>query len=99
MLRRGDSHDGALLYVVHCNATTLRPQDKNVIDSEILLQYNVGMPKDKAKQALSRPLQIRVSEDLLELLRKAAERDRRSVSNWARDRLEKAAERELRGGN
>lgn len=38
---------------------------------------------------------IRMDDALYELIAKAAETDRRTVSDWARLRLEEAAKREL----
>lgn len=42
------------------------------------------------------PLQIRITAEQMEMFKKAAEVDGRPLSNWARDRLQKAAEKELR---
>ena len=54
------------------------------------------MAKEPEQRTYDQPLQIRVTDEQLELYREAAENDGRPLSNWARDRLEKAANRELR---
>ncbi|MCB9840740.1 MAG: hypothetical protein H6809_03705 [Phycisphaeraceae bacterium] len=61
------------------------------------------MAKKKAKPApasrtFDKPLQVRVTESLYESFVRAAKADGRSLSNWARDRLEKAAAEELEHG-
>ncbi len=61
-----------------------------------LWQYTIGMAEKGAKRRFDTPLQIRVSVEQHALYEKAAEKDGRPLSNWARDRLEKAARRELR---
>jgi predicted HicB family RNase H-like nuclease len=53
------------------------------------------MVKKKPRRTFGKPLQVRVAPDQLELFRQAADKDGRSVSNWARDRLEKCAKGEL----
>lgn len=53
------------------------------------------MEKAKKERTYDKPLQVRVSEPQYVLFEKAAEKDGRSLSNWARDRLEKAARKEL----
>jgi len=50
-------------------------------------------PPDEAKQAL---FQMRLTEDVKERYRLAAERAGVSMSEWIRDRLDKAAAKELR---
>jgi uncharacterized protein (DUF1778 family) len=50
----------------------------------------------KKKRTNSVPLQIRITPELKKLFEGAAERDRRSLSDWARIRLEQAAESELK---
>ena len=50
----------------------------------------------KKNKKHDKPLQIRVTKEQLDLFKRAAEADRRSVSDWARLRLEVAAERELK---
>jgi uncharacterized protein (DUF1778 family) len=42
-----------------------------------------------------RPLQVRVAQEQYRLFEQAAEKDERSLSNWVRDRLTKAAKKEL----
>ena len=49
-----------------------------------------------AERTYDQPFQVRMTREQLDLFRKAAEADGRSVSNWARDRLEKAAAKELK---
>lgn len=41
-------------------------------------------------------LQVWVDQDLWDFFREAAEADGRVLSNWVRDRLQKAAKRELK---
>lgn len=53
------------------------------------------MAKKPSKGTLDRPMQIRVSDDLFATFERAAELDGRNVSNWARDRLLRAARSEL----
>lgn len=54
------------------------------------------MPKNEApKRAHSIQVQIRVLPEQAELYKQAASRDNRTLSNWARDRLDKAAHREM----
>lgn len=51
---------------------------------------------EKRKPKRNRPLQIRVTDEQMELFRGAADKARRSLSDWARLHLEDAAERELK---
>jgi uncharacterized protein (DUF1778 family) len=51
----------------------------------------------KGKQMQSVPLQIRIAPALKRLFQRAEEANRRSLSDWARLRLEEAAQRELVG--
>jgi len=51
---------------------------------------------EKRKPKYEKPLQIRISVEQHELFVRAAELDRRSVSDWARLQLEDAAKRELK---
>jgi len=53
--------------------------------------------KKEPKRTFEKPLQVRVSSDQYALYSKAAVKDGRSLSNWARDRLDKAASAELKG--
>lgn len=62
---------------------------------EILWQYNVGMADQAIRRKYDQPLQVRVTLNQLTLFRRAAESDDRSLSNWVRDRLQKAARKEL----
>lgn len=52
------------------------------------LPHNVCMPKDTR-------LDMRVSQEEKELFQRAAEQDGRTLSNWIRDRLLKAARVEV----
>jgi len=52
--------------------------------------------KSPVKRSYDHPLQVRVTAELLELFQSAADKDGRSVSGWARNRLEIAAKNELR---
>jgi len=53
--------------------------------------------KKEPKRTFEKPLQVRVSSDQYALYSNAAVKDGRSLSNWARDRLDKAASAELKG--
>jgi hypothetical protein len=53
------------------------------------------MSKDTTPRQFDSPLQIRVSAQQMELFRQAAKADGRPLSNWARERLEKIAKKEL----
>lgn len=55
------------------------------------LPYTVCMPEESK----STRLDMRVSPEEKELFQRAAEQDSRSLSNWIRDRLLKAARAEL----
>jgi predicted HicB family RNase H-like nuclease len=52
--------------------------------------------KPAPERTFTEPFQVRVTPAQLDSFRKAAEADGRSVSNWARDRLERAAAKELK---
>lgn len=52
-----------------------------------------GMPND----AKSSRLDLRLTEEERELYQRAAEQDARTLSNWIRDRLNKAATAEVGG--
>jgi predicted HicB family RNase H-like nuclease len=54
--------------------------------------------KNDPNRTYSEPFQVRITAEQLALFKRAADADGRSVSNWARDRLEKAATKELKGG-
>lgn len=65
--------------------------------AECLWHYTVGMAtKPAPERTYTEPFQVRVTPAQLDLFRKAAEADGRSVSNWARERLERAAVKELK---
>jgi len=66
----------------------------NVLALAVQMMYISIMPK-KTERTFDTPLQIRVTTEQAEMFQKAAKKDQRSVSNWARDRLEKAAKAEL----
>jgi len=51
--------------------------------------------KTKPERAYEKPLQVRVTAAQLKLFKMAAEKDGRTLSNWARDRLSKLADQEL----
>jgi uncharacterized protein (DUF1778 family) len=51
--------------------------------------------KTQPERTFAQPLQVRVTPEQLEIFRQAAEADGRSLSNWARDRLEKAAKKDM----
>ena len=63
------------------------------------MAVHLGMAKKTptVKRTFEQPLQVRVAPEQMDLFKKAAEADGRSLSNWARDRLERAANKELRG--
>ena len=54
------------------------------------------MAKEQQFRNFDQPLQVRVTKKQLDLFRKAAELEGRSVSNWARYHLEKIANRVLK---
>lgn len=56
----------------------------------------VNAQKSQTARTFDRPLQVRVSDEIHELIRRAAEKDGRTVSNWIRDRLQKIAQKELK---
>ncbi len=56
----------------------------------------MAKPEQPPIRTYDQPLQLRVTSEQLENFRAAAEKDGRPLSNWARDRLQKAAERELK---
>lgn len=47
------------------------------------------------KRQFDQPLQVRVTQEQRDLFERAAQADGRSLSNWARLALERAARREL----
>lgn len=51
--------------------------------------------KKKVGQKSDKMLPVRIPQELIELFRRAANKDSRSLGNWVRDRIEKAAKREL----
>ena len=51
--------------------------------------------KKRPSRRYVEPLQTRVTTEQLDMFRAAAEKDGRTVSSWVRDRLHKAARREL----
>jgi predicted HicB family RNase H-like nuclease len=53
------------------------------------------MAKKKPNRRHDHLFQIRVAPEQLEAFRKAAEKDGRTVSNWARERLDRASRQEL----
>lgn len=63
------------------------------------MQYKISMRKgekdESASRSYSKPLQVRVTPEQYETFEQAAKADGRSLSNWARDRLEKAAQKEI----
>lgn len=52
--------------------------------------------KEQPERKFDLPLQVRVTAEQMDAYRKAAEADGRSVSNWARDRLDKAAAKDVK---
>ncbi|OGL58852.1 MAG: hypothetical protein A3J27_02375 [Candidatus Tectomicrobia bacterium RIFCSPLOWO2_12_FULL_69_37] len=54
-------------------------------------------PKTPAKRHHDRPMQIRMAQELLDLINRASEKAGLSTSGWVRDRLGRVARRELRG--
>lgn len=63
-----------------------RPERENVVDE----------PKAPAKRHHDRPVQIRMTQELLDLIQSASEKAGLSTSGWVRDRLSRVARRELR---
>ena len=58
--------------------------------------YNPVMKKKRSLGIYEKPLQVRVTSEQLDLFRKAAKAEGRSLSNWARYHLEKIANRLLK---
>jgi uncharacterized protein (DUF1778 family) len=56
--------------------------------------YTGGMPETTPKDVR---LDMRISQEDKDLFQKAAEQDGRTLSNWIRDRLLRAARTELEG--
>lgn len=54
------------------------------------------MAKKKSTLEYEKFLPVRVKEEHLKLFRQAADSDGRTLSSWVRDRLQKAANRELK---
>ena len=54
------------------------------------------MAKKKSILEYEKFLPVRVKQEHINLFRKAAENDGRTLSGWVRDRLQKAANRELK---
>jgi len=71
-------------------------QGKNVFDLALLWQYTSYMSSDRTKRTYETPLQVRVSPEQHAIFQKAAKKDGRSLSSWVRDRLAKAARKELK---
>ncbi len=53
-------------------------------------------PKAPAKRRHDRPMQIRMTGELLDLIQHASQKASLSTSGWVRDRLGRLARRELR---
>jgi uncharacterized protein (DUF1778 family) len=69
---------------------------KGVLTDSCHWQYNRGMAKKpQAERTFDQPLQVRVTPDQLALFKQAAQADGRTLSNWARERLERAAKKEM----
>ena len=68
-------------------------QEKSVVATALQDGYSVSMDQ---KRTFDCPLQVRITADQLKLFKKAAKKDGRSLSNWIRNRLTKAAEKELK---
>ncbi len=60
-------------------------------------QYNFRMAKDAPKRRHDKPMQIRMNEELFDLIHLASEKSGLTASGWVRDRLARLARRELRG--
>lgn len=56
----------------------------------------IDEPKSPAKRHHDRPMQIRMTQELLDLIQLASEKAGLSTSGWVRDRLGRVARRELR---
>ena len=54
------------------------------------------MAKKKSTLEYEKFLPVRVKEEHIKLFRRAAGNDNRTLSSWVRDRLQKAAKRELK---
>lgn len=67
-----------------------------VLAFSLLWQYTSSMPAQQTKRRFDVPLQVRVTREQQRLFAKAAQKDGRPLSNWVRDRLEKAAKKELK---
>ncbi len=55
-----------------------------------------GMAKDAPKRRHDKPMQIRMNEELFDLIHLASEKSGLTASGWVRDRLARLARRELR---
>ncbi len=60
----------------------------------VFWQYTLRM--GDVTRTHNKQLQVRVTEEELQTFKKAAENDGRTLSNWARERLMKAAKKELK---
>lgn len=56
----------------------------------------MGMAKDAPKRKHDKPMQIRMNEELFDLIHMASEKSGLTASGWVRDRLARLARRELR---
>lgn len=79
---------------LYCTANGSTCQVENVFDLAVHLSYTMGVPDEK--RTFERPLQVRVTDEQLELFKRAAEKDGRPLSSWVRDRLTKNAKKELK---
>ena len=59
-------------------------------------QYTQFMAKMAPKRKHDKPLQIRMTEDLRDLIHAAASKGGLTTSGWVRDRLARLARREIR---
>lgn len=87
-----------LIYAYTANGSTCQEKILDFVSfwqyTGLVMRKNTPIPR----RLYDQPLQIRVTQEMLEVFRQAAEKDGRPLSNWARDRLQKAAERELKRG-
>ncbi len=68
-----------------------------VTGEKFCVKYTSPMAKKKDHfRNYDQPFQVRVTKEQLDLFRKAAKAERRTLSNWARYHLEKIANRVLK---
>lgn len=79
---------------MHCTDKAWQSQGVWGLNFADLFRTLYGMPNE----AKSSRLDLRLTEEERELYQRAAEQDARTLSNWIRDRLNKAANAEVGEG-